>query len=887
MNSTKMQIQALLNNNRCVDDTPSTHLSYGSFNGKFHLNKENRKQFMKLYIKAIEEGVNDISILERQQEYAPILIDIDINKPIEEYVEGSRLYSDEMIDAVRLAFEQIFTQAFQIKKNKIMYFLQEKPKPTFKKDKLDNTIVKDGFHIIVPEICASADVRHKVRNEAVKILQNSQVFTGLNVDKIIDKDVVSKNGWFLYGSVKPDTLMGYSVTKYYSKSWKTSEFSNEELIKYLSLQSSSYSSEKATTLNEAFVEIMNLKDSISENNVQPHKPHYNNDKNDNNYSKIVKNVQNFSDDRACDYDKWSKVGLALSHELGEEGRDMWHEFSKRCPAKYNKHECDKVYDGFLKSKCSHPLTIASIMMWSKEDNFENYVKLNVRPTQKYDFYLNKFTTGEIADLFKTLYGEKFIYSNEKLYSFNGVYWEKDETKKYVSLQNFVDKVFFDFLIQELMKLRTQIIKEKKEFDKEDFQQTLAKINKYEESIDKFREISRRSKIVEDILNKISDNNIKWDDKPYLFAFNNKIFDLQQNKFIQPNPMDYISLTTGYNYDDRYDEKYEIELDKIVNTILHPEIKDFYLTILATGMIGQNLERFVVNCGSGGNGKGLLNDLAMEMFGNYGYVLANQVLLSPLKEGPNPAVANMNNKRFVICREPKSTLKLDVSVMKEITGGDKINARLCNANNTDTNLKLTLVMECNRKPEFSEVDKAVQRRLVCIKYKSEFVDKEIYDSMDDEQKMNTYPINTYYKTSEFKQKYKQALFNVLIKHGFKFINQNNCQLSIPSEVVENSKSYLAGSDELYQYILEYFEPTNDKSSIKICNLWNTFKVSEEYKDLSKDAKRKYNKKTFVEILQSNIFLKNNITTDKSGVLILKGFKPVNADNLPNDLDAPYV
>ena len=90
----KLNLQSLLNNNRATDDTPTTHLSYGAFNGKFSLNKETRKEFMKLYIKSIEEGSNDMSILERQQVCAPILIDADIEKPFEEYIEGSRLYCD-------------------------------------------------------------------------------------------------------------------------------------------------------------------------------------------------------------------------------------------------------------------------------------------------------------------------------------------------------------------------------------------------------------------------------------------------------------------------------------------------------------------------------------------------------------------------------------------------------------------------------------------------------------------------------------------------------------------------------------------------------------------------------------------------------------------------
>jgi hypothetical protein len=52
---------------------------------------------------------------------------------------------------------------------------------------------------------------------------------------------------------------------------------------------------------------------------------------------------------------------------------------------------------------------------------------------------------------------------------------------------------------------------------------------------------------------IVNNEIQFDEDPYLFSFNNKLFDLKQNKFIEPKPEYYISLTCGYNFIERNEE----------------------------------------------------------------------------------------------------------------------------------------------------------------------------------------------------------------------------------------------------------------------------------------------------------------------------------------------
>ena len=56
--------------------------------------------------------------------------------------------------------------------------------------------------------------------------------------------------------------------------------------------------------------------------------------------------------------------------------------------------------------------------------------------------------------------------------------------------------------------------------------------------------------------------IIFDNEPYLFSFNNTVFDLKQGVFIEPKPEYYISLTCGYNFIDRNEEQNKKELHKL-------------------------------------------------------------------------------------------------------------------------------------------------------------------------------------------------------------------------------------------------------------------------------------------------------------------------------------
>ena len=109
---------------------------------------------------------------------------------------------------------------------------------------------------------------------------------------------------------------------------------------------------------------------------------------------------------------------------------------------------------------------------------------------------------------------------------------------------------------------------------------------------------------------------------------------------------------------------------------------------------------------------------------------------------------------------------------------------------------------------NEVNDALSRRIVDIPFKNKFVDKKEYDELEEDEKQGTFLINSYYKTSEFKDKYKQALFLILTEHYKEFIN-NNRSLPITDEIIKRNRAYLASSDEFLNWFDDNYTKTDDK------------------------------------------------------------------------------
>jgi phage/plasmid-associated DNA primase len=502
-----------------------------------------------------------------------------------------------------------------------------------------------------------------------------------------------------------------------------------------------------------------------------------------------------------------------------------------------------------------------------------------------DLYNPLFTTALIADYFKLLYKGEFVCVDKIVYSYNGVFWEKDNDHSI--LTNFIDKKFvvdlLDYANHWTSKL-TAKMSTATETENEEIKNKIQKINTLRNNINTMRKVSVRKSIMEDIMSFITNNKIEFDENPYLFAFNNCVFDLRIGQKIKPQSDQYISKTCGYDYDDNYDKKNVNDLNKLIAQIFpNNDIANYCKVVLSTGLCGIQQEYCFVFTGVGGNGKGVLNSLMMKMLGSYSYVLPSETLLTSIKTGANPELYNLNKARFVIASEPNSKMKIKCATLKTITGEPTLPVRDHYSSKVGASMSLTLVMEANDVPLLDEVNQAMMRRMRMVLFNSLYVDKATYDTLDD--KTNVYIGDPYYKTNDFKNQYKQAMFQILLESFQEFHKNNNIIPDMPLECKNKCRDYMAVCDDIYGWFNCAYKKNDNADAISLTDVYKVFASSEFYSNLNKADKRNYNRKAFTEKIEKNIFLKRciklrNSTHNKVQLPSdsIVGWELINEDNI---------
>ena len=64
---------------------------------------------------------------------------------------------------------------------------------------------------------------------------------------------------------------------------------------------------------------------------------------------------------------------------------------------------------------------------------------------------------------------------------------------------------------------------------------------------------------------LENNDIEWECNPYLFVFNDRIYNLEKCDWVEPNRDDYMNISCGYNYCEPTKEQID-KLKKLVDTI---------------------------------------------------------------------------------------------------------------------------------------------------------------------------------------------------------------------------------------------------------------------------------------------------------------------------------
>ncbi len=746
----------------------------------------------------------------------------------------------------------VFCRKFSVKKNKINW--------------------KNGIHIQIPDITTDRDyLSHYIRNDLVKNNTLKKLFDDIgttnSIENIIDECVYKKNGWVMYGCDKSNYENAYQIIKIMSNNEnKLQDYKKDSLfneLKKFSFRNKMYPKQLNST-GEPIIE--NFKNNMNSKTQKDKKQkkvklvnepvEKANDDNNINLDFVKELVECLIDDRSDIYDKWIDVCWTLK-SINDNLFDVFDEFSK----KSTKYDRCKVIEFWNKSTKSDR-TMGTLRMWAKQDNPDMYYFI----CKKYNQFdltntLPLFTDNGFAEDFSKRYCDKFIYQNKVLYYFNGIYWKEDV--EYIYINKFISNHYQLLLDKINTKKRDKMIEEAQNRPsvEEDTKLAIELYNSNSNQISRLDGVIYCGVLIKRITGYFHNEDVQFDTKPHLFLFKNKVWDLNQGKFIKPNQFDYMTMTTGYDYevDKNLDENIE-KVDKFVKQILpDDEVRELTLQIVASGMYGEQIDKFTIFNGSGGNGKGVLNKLTLSMLGNYGCKTDNAILTEKKGKsgGTNCAKNKINKRRYVIFTEPSKDENFNCGTIKELTGEKELDgARMIFKGDDAIILLATFIVECNTKPGMKEGDDAMLRRILDILFGAKFT-----DNTDEVDNVNTFLINKTLNTDKWREDMKIALFHYLQPY-FTKLKDNEFVFNIPKSVRERNNKYLLDSNDLYAWLdalkdveLQQHIIEDKDGFLKIDDLYKSFTNSNYFMNLNKKEKRNYNKKTFTtNILNIKIFNK---------------------------------
>ena len=466
------------------------------------------------------------------------------------------------------------------------------------------------------------------------------------------------------------------------------------------------------------------------------------------------------------------------------------------------------------------VTKKSIMYWLRKDNFEEYEKIK-RNTIEY-YLENAFETGteyDIAMILRQMYKDKFVcvsYDKKGIwYRFKNHRWVSD---KGLCLRNKISEELYALINEKINNIGEEI----KEYQNDDVRiEFLKKKSKIMADVRiRLKRTNDKNNIMREAAEIFYDGDFirNMDTNKYLMCFNNGVVDFANKIFREGYPEDYITKTTKINYipveelTKENDSDYKQTIEQL-NDFMHKlfPIKDlnrYMWDHLASCLIGANKNQtFNVYHGSGSNGKSILADLMSVTLGDYkGTVPITLVTDSRGKiGGTSDEVLKLKGVRYAVMQEPSKGVKLNEGIMKELTGGDPLQARGLYSESEIFDPQFSLVVCTNNLFDIESNDDGTWRRIRKCDFKSKFIDEG-----------ETYNDETPYiftKDKSLKDKlpsFAPVFASLLVDRAF----QTGGVVEDCESVLQASNKYRNGQDHITAFIQEMIIRTNNNKDDKL-------------------------------------------------------------------------
>lgn len=817
MSSHYNKLLELLNKTRIersgIDDIYS-HVGLGGqyTRGCYNIPDKDLGKFYQLYSKVITEGSYPVYLAERHRKQGPVLIDLDFKYKTQSDSDPQTRIIQES-DWLVVIEQYIINIKKYIKlddpEEDLKCYVLTKPNPTIVGTDPDTKLstCKDGLHIMFPNICTQPLVQHLIRENVIKFIRENSSWAELNLsnepEDVIDKAVIEKNCWLLYGSCKDGSENNkYELSKIFTvtstNTLEQVDFDNSDIIRLpetLSIRRLSSDAifpymegyDEQTILDE-YNQFMNTNPTSATCSGTVGKP--------TDIALATKLVQILSPKRADKYDEWLNLGFCL-HNIDDSLLESWNKFSSQSK-KFEKGECEKLWSKFKNIGYG----IGSLIKWAQNDDFDKYMDIMI----EFNFdTLSKSVSGQPYDVAKSFFE---LYKHQfRIGSVDFKEWYYFDTHKWTPMQDayIIKDMLNEDFVNAYVRLGILYGKKALKADGDEKQKFISKQELIMKISTKLRGPYKKQ-VIEELttLYKKLDPEFtnKLDENKNLICFTNGVYDLENAIFREGRPEDYITLCTNNRY---------ISFEKINKSKLHtvrkflvdiqPEedVRNYILDLFASCLAGHNADqKFNIWTGSGSNGKSVLINLMMDSLGDYSCGLPPEVLTraSTDPDKASPTMAKTKGKRFVVFEEPEGTDQVYVGKMKAYSGNVKIQARKLHKDIVEFYPQFKMFLLCNKLPTIPSNDGGTWRRIRLVPFEMKFVDNPIEDY---ERQIDRGLEDVLRLTC------KEEFISMLIERYAIYKSEG---LKVPPKVMLSTENYQSNSDIFLDYINECIEFTDD-------------------------------------------------------------------------------
>lgn len=391
------------------------------------------------------------------------------------------------------------------------------------------------------------------------------------------------------------------------------------------------------------------------------------------------------------------------------------------PKLYNdwKYHFNKKADG---------VTRKSIMYWAKQDAFEAYEKVKRTTINSYiEETIFEVGDWDYAMVLYHMFKDKYVCSsltNKTWHVFNNHRWEQDEG---MTLRMAISKDLFQLYSDKQAEYLANMQSFKENEDHHEIVQK--KIKKIAEICIKLKKTGDKNNIMREAMEIFFDKNFvrNMDANPYLMCFTNGVVDFKSKTFRQGYPQDYITKTTGIPYVPFNSEANAEILNELLTFMEQlfpqPDLCRYMWDHLAATLIGIKKEHaFNIYRGSGSNGKSILTELMSHALGEYKGTVPITLVTEKRNAigGTSSEIIQLKGVRYAVMQEPSKDAVINEGIMKELTGGDPIQARALFCSSEIFIPQFSLVVCTNALFEVRGGDDGTWRRMKLVDFISKFV-----------------------------------------------------------------------------------------------------------------------------------------------------------------------